>query len=80
MPPPEFVRIRYYGFLSHAKKGKLLPKIKLNLEAKIVPKKQLAATITPEQKIKLSPCCQALVKIQLLEKVPLTTFNPWNST
>ena len=80
VPPPAFVRIRYYGFLSHAKKGKLLPKIKLNLETKIVLKKQLAVTITPEQKIKLSPCCQAPVKIQLLEKFPLTTFNPWNST
>ena len=79
VPPPAFVRIRYYGFLSHAKKGTLLPKIKLNLKAKIIPKNQPTAS-TSEQKIKLSSCCQAPVKIQLLGAISLTTFNPSNST
>ena len=34
VPPRAFVRIRYYGFLAHAKKAKLLPKIRFSLEDK----------------------------------------------
>ncbi len=34
VPPKAFVRIRYYGFLAHAKKAKLLPKIRFSLEDK----------------------------------------------
>ena len=79
VPPPAFVRIRYYGFLSHAKRGALLPKIKLNLETKITPKNQEPKSPT-EPKTNLSSCCQAPVTIQLLARIPLTTFNPWNST
>ena len=82
VPPKSFVRIRYYGFLAHAKRGKLLEKIKLNLKTKIIPKKQTLKTTTDfqEQKSKLSSCCKAPVKIQLLARISPTTFNPWNST
>lgn len=76
VPPPAFVRIRYYGFLSHAKKAALLVKIKINLEVKIIQKKPLATNVQ-EQKITLSSCCQAPVKILLLRAI---SFNPWNST
>ena len=68
VPPKAFVRIRYYGFLAHAKKAKLLPKIRLSLESKLgislVPRKKPPTKEIPAQK--LSTCCQAQVVVLII--------------
>jgi glutamine amidotransferase PdxT len=83
VPPPAFVRIRYYGFLSHAKKGKLLQKIKINLETKTKISSQKQSTtsgveIEKTQKTNLSSCCKAPVIIKLLAAV--NTIQTWDSS
>ena len=79
VPPPGFVRIRYYGFLAHAKKNKLLPKIKEALLTKLTVSTP-TKTLESKPETKLSACCLAPLIIKILSQKELQTITAWNTT